>query len=811
MTIIWGPSGYPTTLDTFFTTFTLTDNVDEVIANHPNTLGVAIVALQNKLGIDGNPVTGLGGASFTAKTSNPGSVGVPTIWVDSSGGPNYDIKFTDELGTTTSLLGGGASTLQDAYVGGNTIAATSAEGVISFSVADTQNISVLSLTQNDVTNDPSALYINSSATFSTTTGSGAAIYLDGSNASIFSNSPSRMLVGSFNGMSFTTANGSLELLATESLSSGTVAVSLTSYPQIPATSNATVTVNADCGVGRGASSTASLLSTSGTGGAFNATVDIYSTAQGDNNLSDSSINIVSYANGIAGGLAGTSTILLNAHKNVGTGDVASTLTLTSESITGLTRTVDISGTYTTGDGVADFYSVGGITARTTINSDGTLDTGANAITKIFSEGAVYAITRINCNALTGTATIEIGVDDKGEGADVVRIGDANAATATSWTDDYITLSDSSTDWDTMATNFGANATLVDILNTLSSSGGGTLDNAYDFGGSGAGRSIVADSGAVAIAVGVGDNNQTLELTQGDTTNDPHCLYIDNRSVSALVNEAASIFLHTSGKITSDVDMLLTAYSTTTGVTNTLGATVSGTALDATVEVVASSIAGTTGQAYTHVYTTSFSGDSYVSVEAQTNSGSSWVEIGSSATGDVRLDDANQTGSSWTQSYISLSDNTTEWDNLETNCGGEVSLIQAINLAFSSGGGVTTTWSGTTSNATPTEIFIDGISSNRHILTANQTDAFFLRVVARDDTNNKSKVWKIEAAAQRDGSNNSSLVGSASVDVVTQSDTLGGGSGTDLWSISVSVNDSDESFRITVTGQALTTIGWVVAG
>jgi len=64
------------------------------------------------------------------------------------------------------------NSLQQAYAQGNTIAATSGDGAIAFSVADTQNIAVLTLTQSDVTNNPDALIVSNA-------GTGAAIDLQG--------------------------------------------------------------------------------------------------------------------------------------------------------------------------------------------------------------------------------------------------------------------------------------------------------------------------------------------------------------------------------------------------------------------------------------------------------------------------------------------------------------------------------------------------------------------------------------------------------------------------------------------------------
>ena len=53
-----------------------------------------------------------------------------------------------------------------------------------------------------------------------------------------------------------------------------------------------------------------------------------------------------------------------------------------------------------------------------------------------------------------------------------------------------------------------------------------------------------------------------------------------------------------------------------------------------------------------------------------------------ATTELYLDDGNQTGSTWAQTDgIKLSENTAEWDSFETNFG-EVSLLNAINQAYS---------------------------------------------------------------------------------------------------------------------------------
>jgi len=101
MTTIWGPVTYPTSVDGFAPA--LLDNVDEVIDNHPNTLAQAIIALENKLGVDGGIVSSVGGVEFQALVSSPGDV---SVWVDNSGGPgNYNLYYTDD-GGVDYLIGG---------------------------------------------------------------------------------------------------------------------------------------------------------------------------------------------------------------------------------------------------------------------------------------------------------------------------------------------------------------------------------------------------------------------------------------------------------------------------------------------------------------------------------------------------------------------------------------------------------------------------------------------------------------------------------------------------------------------------------
>lgn len=65
--------------------------------------------------------------------------------------------------------------------------------------------------------------------------------------------------------------------------------------------------------------------------------------------------------------------------------------------------------------------------------------------------------------------------------------------------------------------------IYDKIETIG--GGGTLDQAYDFGGAGAGRSITANSGAVEITVPDTSNNAGLIINQNDVTNNQSAIEI----------------------------------------------------------------------------------------------------------------------------------------------------------------------------------------------------------------------------------------------------------------------------------------------
>lgn len=131
-TTSWGPIVYPTALDTFFPL--MVDNVDEVIANHPNSLATAVLALENKVGIDNGLMVDTGGLQFdvTGHASNPGTPGSPSLWIGNTS-PSQ-LYFTDDLGTDYNLLSRAVSGIGTGFVCG---VALSVGDLVHISAADT--------------------------------------------------------------------------------------------------------------------------------------------------------------------------------------------------------------------------------------------------------------------------------------------------------------------------------------------------------------------------------------------------------------------------------------------------------------------------------------------------------------------------------------------------------------------------------------------------------------------------------------------------------------------------------------------------
>lgn len=114
------------------------------------------------------------------------------------------------------------------------------------------------------------------------------------------------------------------------------------------------------------------------------------------------------------------------------------------------------------------------------------------------------------------------------------------------------------------------------------------------------------------------------------------------------------------------------------------------------------------------------------------------------------------------------------------------------------------FSGTTTDATPTEIFVGGVASSRMVIPANTTRLVTINVVARSAAGADSAAFVYCAAISRDGSNNTTLIEAV---YVTGLGTLANISATPHWEVNLTADDTNESLKIAVTGQAATTIKW----
>jgi hypothetical protein len=111
----------------------------------------------------------------------------------------------------------------------------------------------------------------------------------------------------------------------------------------------------------------------------------------------------------------------------------------------------------------------------------------------------------------------------------------------------------------------------------------------------------------------------------------------------------------------------------------------------------------------------------------------------------------------------------------------------------------------TTNATVTELFLDGLSL-RAVIPSSTTWVAEIEVVARASTGTSHACFKRRCLISRDGSNNTALVGS--VQVIGSDIGSNVGSPPSGWDVTVSADDTNESLKIAVTGAVSTNIRWV---
>jgi hypothetical protein len=112
------------------------------------------------------------------------------------------------------------------------------------------------------------------------------------------------------------------------------------------------------------------------------------------------------------------------------------------------------------------------------------------------------------------------------------------------------------------------------------------------------------------------------------------------------------------------------------------------------------------------------------------------------------------------------------------------------------------WGGQTTNATPTVLNLDATATNRFTIAANTALAVDILLVARrSDTADKWLVARRFLGIRRDGSNNTSLIGTVQDYGLDQS------AGSPSWTFALTADDTNEALQLEVTGAASETIQW----
>jgi hypothetical protein len=111
------------------------------------------------------------------------------------------------------------------------------------------------------------------------------------------------------------------------------------------------------------------------------------------------------------------------------------------------------------------------------------------------------------------------------------------------------------------------------------------------------------------------------------------------------------------------------------------------------------------------------------------------------------------------------------------------------------------WGGQTTNDTPLILNLDATATSRFTIAASTALAVDILLVARrSDTQDKWLVARRFLGIRRDGSNNTSLIGS--VEVLSDQS-----SGSPSWTFALTADDTNEALQLEVTGAASETVQW----
>ncbi len=107
----------------------------------------------------------------------------------------------------------------------------------------------------------------------------------------------------------------------------------------------------------------------------------------------------------------------------------------------------------------------------------------------------------------------------------------------------------------------------------------------------------------------------------------------------------------------------------------------------------------------------------------------------------------------------------------------------------------------TTNTTPTEAFLDGTAA-RLVIPANTVWSALVQISAKQTSSTNCATFLRRVTICRDGSNNTSLVGSV--------ETLGTDQNSPAWAISITADETNEALKIQVTGGSGVTVRWTIS-
>jgi len=114
------------------------------------------------------------------------------------------------------------------------------------------------------------------------------------------------------------------------------------------------------------------------------------------------------------------------------------------------------------------------------------------------------------------------------------------------------------------------------------------------------------------------------------------------------------------------------------------------------------------------------------------------------------------------------------------------------------------WSGSTTNATPTILNLDGTATNRFTIAANTAVIANLYIIARrTDTVDKWFSGQRKVAIRRNNANGTAIIGSVETIGADQTE------GSPTWSVAITADDTNEALQVEVTGAASETVSWRV--